>query len=511
MDGICKVYSATSIGIEAFLITIEISISTGIGIFLVGLPDNAVKESLMRITAVLIGYGYKMPGKRIIINMAPANMKKEGSSYDIAIALGILSISGQIDVKMRDDFLILGELSLDGSLRRVPGILPILLRAKSLGFKACIIPDEAKEEGCEIDDITIYCAHDISDVIEILSSPEEAVGFLLSYPKRDHSSDGRVRYPDFSEIKGQEFAKRGMEIAASGGHNIILVGTPGSGKSMIAKALPSILPPISREESLETSMIYSVSGGISRLGGLIKERPFRSPHHSSSPVSLIGGGQNAMPGEISLAHNGVLYLDEIAEYSKYVLDLLRQPMEDREVSISRAKYKIRYPASFMLVASMNPCPCGYWGDESSRCKCTPGSVNRYVSRISGPLMDRIDIQIKVGKIPAGKLLSADQSESSEKIALRVKMARKRQLERFKGTGIYSNSQMESGMIAQFCLLGETEKRFLNDVIDKFSLSGRAYNRILKLSRTIADLSAKDNITLEDISEAVQFRIRLDSV
>lgn len=510
MESICKVYSAAPVGIDAMLITIEVSMTTGIGIYLVGLPDSAVKESLMRITAVLLGMGYKVPGRRIIINLAPANIRKEGSSYDIAIAIAILSISGQINVKMRSDFLVLGELSLDGSLRSVPGILPILIRAESLGFKACIIPRDAEAEGCEIKNVVIFCASSLKDVIEILSDPEQAYPFLLDRAAPKMKRQGEV-YQDFCEVKGQEFAKRGMEIAASGGHNIILVGSPGSGKSMLAKALPSILPSMEREESLETSMIYSVAGGISEFDGLIRERPFRSPHHSCSPVSLIGGGQGALPGEISLAHNGVLYLDEIAEYSRYILDLLRQPMEDRTVSISRAKYKIKYPASFMLVASMNPCPCGYWGERDSQCNCSEGAISRYTSKVSGPLMDRIDIQIRVGKMSGDKLLKEGKEEKSAVIAERVERAREIQRIRFRDTDIYTNAQMNSSMMADYCRVGGKERAFLNEIIEKFSLSGRAYSRILKLSRTIADLSGRENIALEDICEAVQFRVKVDTI
>lgn len=498
-----KTYCATCIGIKAVTITIEVDLSNGIGLHLVGLPDSAVKESLLRVTTALSCTGFRVPGRRVVFNLAPADIRKEGSSYDLAIALGLLAVSEQAYLPRCEQFIVMGELALDGKLRPIAGALPVAAHALEAGFKGCIFPKESAGEAADIEGIEIYGAETLSQVIDILSDDINMDELLV---RRDpHRPVQHIVSNNFKNIKGQALAKRGLEIAAAGAHNLLLVGSPGSGKSYMATCLPSILPPMSREEAIQTSKIYSIAGKHTGQKGLIYERPFRTPHHSASLVSLIGGGQNALPGEISLAHGGVLYLDEIAQFSTTILDALRQPLEEGKVTISRIKYKVDYPADFMLIASMNPCPCGYYGDEAGKCTCTPGMVSRYMSKISGPMMDRIDMHLFIKAVPVDDLLQDGESEPSEVIAKRVVAARAIQLERFKKEGIFTNSQMSAEMIKRYCSIGAQQKAFLKGVIEKLHLSARAYGKILKLSRTIADLDGNNFISLRNISEAVQFR------
>jgi len=496
-----KTFCATCVGIDAVTVTVEIDISPGVGINMVGLPDSAVRESISRIHTALASYGYRVPGRQIVVNLAPADIKKEGSSYDLAIAIGIIAGSEQAVLDQCGNYIIMGELSLDGNVRDIVGALPIAVHAKDAGYQGCIFPAKSAVEASDIDGINIYGVHNLSEVIDILSGQMDMSHLLV---KKVIQQKGPV-YRDFKNVMGQEFAKRGLEIAASAGHNLIMIGSPGSGKTFMASCLPSILPPMSREESIETSKIYSVYGKNNGQNGLMFERPFRSPHHSASIVSLIGGGTKALPGEISLANNGVLYLDELAQFPKSTLDALRQPIEDGKVTISRAKYKVIYPSSFMLIASMNPCPCGYYGDGTDRCQCTQTMIAKYLSRVSGPMMDRIDMHIYVNSVPARELVSGVESESSSSITERVVRARLIQQNRFKDDGIFTNSQMDARLLSKYCKIAQKERDFLQNVIEKLNLSARAYSRVLKLARTIADLRLSTNIEMEDIAEAVQFR------
>ena len=500
---LCKTYCATCIGLQVVTVTVEVFITPGIGIHIVGLPDVAVKESLLRVVTALSNFGFRVPGKKIVINLAPADIRKEGSAFDLSIAIALLCAMDQIPTTYLNDYVIMGELSLDGMIRPVTGALPVAIHAKENGFKGCIFPKDSATEASEISELEIYGVSNIGMVIEVLNGRADEE-WRIKY-RSDDCSERKRCVNDFSNVKGQKYAKRGLEIAAAGGHNLLLIGSPGCGKSLMASCFPSILPQMSREESLETSKIYSVAGELTGQHGLLRDRPFRTPHHSASQVSLIGGGTKATPGEISLAHNGVLYLDEIAQFGKNTLDLLRQPIEDGRITISRAKYRVDYPASFTLVASMNPCPCGYYGDKSGKCTCSQTAVTNYLARLSGPLMDRIDLHIWVDRVETDRLVDNGQEEPSEVIARKVEKARQIQLERFKNESIFTNSRMNVSLIEKYCRVGEQEKRFLATLIDKLHLSARAYSRILKLSRTIADLDGKEYIGMAHISEAVQFR------
>lgn len=500
-----KVYGAAVQGIDATIVTIEVNSSRGIKFFLVGLPDSAVKESHERIISALQVNGYKFPSRQIVVNMAPADIRKEGSSYDLPLAIGILASAGEVSTKKLSQYLIIGELSLDGSLQPIKGALPIAISARTQGFKGFILPKQNAKEAAVVNNLHVYGVENIKEVIEFFNGERELEPTIVHTREEFFQHQNNFSY-DFADVKGQESVKRALEVAAAGGHNLIMIGSPGSGKSMMAKRLPSILPPLSLAESLETTKIHSVAGKLNKNDSLIATRPFRSPHHTISQVAMVGGGSNPQPGEISLAHNGLLFLDELPEFSRSVLEVLRQPLEDRYISISRAKYSLNYPASFMLVASMNPCPCGYYTHPTKACVCNPGQVHRYLNRISGPLLDRIDIQIEIVPVPFEKMAEQKTGENSASIRERVIKARKIQEERFANhPGIYCNAQMESKLLQQYATLDEQGLNLLRSAMTRLNLSARAYDRILKVARTICDLEGDTNIKPHHLAEAIGYR------
>lgn len=500
-----KVFSASVQGLSAIPVTIEVNSSRGIKFFLVGLPDNAVKESHERIVAAVENSGYRFPTKQLVVNMAPADIRKEGAGYDLPLAIGILATEEKVKLDNLERTMMIGELSLDGTLQPVKGALPIAIKAREMGFENLIVPEQNVREAAVVNQLKVFGAKHMNQVVQFLNGEDVLECTEVDTRAEFYAQQSNFDF-DFADVKGQAHVKRALEVAAAGGHNLIMIGPPGSGKSMMAKRLPSILPPLSLSESLETTQIHSVAGKLSQDCSLIAQRPFRSPHHTISQVALVGGGQNPQPGEVSLAHNGVLFCDELPEFSRSVLEVLRQPLEDRQINIARAKYSVTYPCSFMFVASMNPCPCGYYNHPQKSCVCTPGQIHRYLHKISGPLLDRIDIQCEIQPVPFAQLSQMQPGEPSAAIRERVIKARQIQTERFKSfKGVHYNAQMTERMLHEFAEPDAKSLDMLRMAMERLQLSARAYSRILKVARTIADLEGSERVESMHIAEAIGYR------